>query len=259
MKSTEIIFFSPTHTSAKIARAIASGINSDEQTEIDLTTDESTELIFISDALVIIAVPVYGGRVAPIAKQRLQRLRGVRSAAILVCVYGNRDYEDALVELRDEAVKLGFCTLAAGAFIGEHSFSSRETPIAAGRPDAEDLEKARKFGEECLKKLSGTEIVELGKMRFFVKGSVPYRALSPSAPVAPQCNERCVRCGECVSVCPTHAISVCGGEIVTDAAKCIRCCACVKDCGNGGRVFDTPFAGRLSEMCAARREPEIFM
>ena len=106
--SNHIVFFSPTHTSAKIARAIGGSIGMGKRIEIDLTTDENSSPIEIKDSITIIAVPVYAGRVAPIALQRLRRLRGNNAPAILITVYGNRDYEDALVELRDETIQLGF-------------------------------------------------------------------------------------------------------------------------------------------------------
>lgn len=93
---------------------------------------------------------MYAGRVAPIALQRLRRLRGNNAPAILITVYGNRDYEDALVELRDETIQLGFTPLAAGAFIGEHSYSRPNMPIAEGRPDITDLQTAEQFGKDCL-------------------------------------------------------------------------------------------------------------
>ena len=99
------------------------------------------------------AVPVYAGRVAPLALERLRRFRGNSSPAILLVVYGNRDYEDALVELRDVVMDLGFVPLAAGAFVGEHSYSRREMPIAEGRPDDADLAAACQFGEKALSKL----------------------------------------------------------------------------------------------------------
>ena len=35
---------------------------------------------------------------------------------------------------------------------------------------------------------------------------------------------------------------VAGDELRTDAAKCIRCCACVKGCPVGARSYDSPFA-----------------
>lgn len=106
--TTQLVFFSPTHTSAKIARAVGEGIGMGRRIETDLTLDEDLTPIEIRDALTVIAVPVYGGRVAPVALQRLKRLRGINAPAILITVYGNRDYEDALLELRDTAVELGF-------------------------------------------------------------------------------------------------------------------------------------------------------
>mgnify|MGYP000526771419 CR=1 FL=1 len=63
--SNHIIFFSPTHTSAKIARAIGGSIGMGKRIEIDLTTDENSSPIEIKDSITIIAVPVYAGRVAP--------------------------------------------------------------------------------------------------------------------------------------------------------------------------------------------------
>ena len=254
--TTHIVFFSPTHTSAKIARAIGDGIGMERRIETDLTLDESITPIEIKNALTIIAVPVYAGRVAPIALQRIRRLKGENAPVVLVAVYGNRDYEDALVELRDETTRLGFTPLAAGAFIGEHSYSRPGMPVAEGRPDANDLQIAEQFGKDCLKKLKNTE----APADFFIKGNVPYRYVAPSTPAAPLCTEECFACGECIEICPTHAIYLNQeGKIETEIAKCIKCCACVKECPNGARIFDTPYTPMLHEKCAARREPELFL
>lgn len=254
--SNHIVFFSPTHTSAKIARAIGEGIGMGRRIEIDLTTDEGNSVIEIKDSIAVIAVPVYAGRVAPIALQRLHRLKGTNAPVILIAVYGNRDYEDALVELRDEAVQLGFTPLSAGAFIGEHSYSRPNMPVAEGRPDATDLQIAKQFGMDSLEKLEKAEALE----DFYMKGNVPYRSVGPSTPAAPICTESCFACGECIEVCPTHAITLSDeGKIETEVGKCIKCCACVKECPNEARVFDTPYTPMLHEKCAARREPELFL
>ena len=142
-QTTHIVYFSPTHTSEKIARAIGEGIGMERRIETDLTLDESTSTIEINGSLTILAAPVYGGRVAPIALQRMKRLKGTNAPVILAVVYGNRDYEDALVELRDTAIELGFTPLSAGAFIGEHSYSTPALPVAMGRPDeAERMERS---------------------------------------------------------------------------------------------------------------------
>lgn len=258
--TTHIIYFSPTHTSQRIARAVGDGIGMGKQIEMDLTVDRNMESIVVRDALTVIAVPVYAGRVAPTALQRIKRLRGENSPSILIVVYGNRDYEDALVELRDAAIEQGFVPLAAGAFIGEHSYSKEETPIAKGRPDADDLKMAQDFGKQALSKLiSASALSEI--YPYYIKGNVPYRYVAPSTPAAPVLNkELCVVCSECVELCPTAAISINSEGIVeTDIMKCIKCCACVKGCPAGARIFDTLYSAMLHEKCSVRREVEIFI
>lgn len=276
--ATHLVFFSPTHTSAKIARAVGDGIGMGRRMETDLTLDESADPIEITNALTVIAAPVYGGRVAPVALKRLKRLKGNNAPAILIAVYGNRDYEDALIELRDTAVELGFTPLSAGAFIGEHSYSTTNMPIAAGRPDASDLQIAFQFGQDSLKKLkekttiTSPELQAICKLKslddklsillssFFIKGTSPYKIVQAGKPACPVCTEACFVCGECVEVCPTHAISISkdGSQIKTDINRCIKCCACVKECPNEARVFHTPFAAILHEKFNTRREPELF-
>lgn len=276
--ATHLVFFSPTHTSAKIARAVGDGIGMGRRMETDLTLDESADPIEITNALTVIAAPVYGGRVAPVALKRLKRLKGNNAPAILIAVYGNRDYEDALIELRDTAVELGFTPLSAGAFIGEHSYSTTNMPIAAGRPDASDLQIAFQFGQDSLKKLkekttiTSPELQAICKLKslddklsillssFFIKGTSPYKIIQAGKPACPVCTEACFVCGECVEVCPTHAISISkdGSQIETDINRCIKCCACVKECPNEARVFHTPFAAILHEKFNTRREPELF-
>lgn len=276
--ATHLVFFSPTHTSAKIARAVGDGIGMGRRMETDLTLDESADPIEITNALAVIAAPVYGGRVAPVALKRLKRLKGNNAPAILIAVYGNRDYEDALIELRDTAVELGFTPLSAGAFIGEHSYSTTNMPIAAGRPDASDLQIAFQFGQDSLNKLiektavTSPELQAACKLKslggklsillssFFIKGTSPYKIVQAGKPACPVCTEACFVCGECVEVCPTHAISISkdGSQIETDINRCIKCCACVKECPNEARVFHTPFAAILHEKFNTRREPELF-
>ena len=256
--TTHLVFFSPTHTSARIARAVGEGIGMGRRIETDLTLDEGTSPILINDALIVIAVPVYGGRVAPIALQRLKRLKGHNAPVILLTIYGNRDYEDALVELRDTAVELGCTPLSGGAVSGEHSYSRPNMPVAAGRPDADDLQKAEQFGRESLRKLQESTFP---LPSFFIKGNVPYKPLPAGNNATPVCNDLCYACGNCIEVCPTHAIhlSADGSQIETIAERCIRCCACVKECPTGARIFDSPFTAILHEKFSARREPETFL
>ena len=126
-----LIYFSPTHTSAKIAYAIAEGMGATSMSESDVTCESLDMEEYIDDELTIIAAPVYGGRVAETAMERFRMFRSAHHAPVVpVVLYGNRDYEDALKELCDLVSEQGFVPVAAGAFIGEHSFSRKGMPIA---------------------------------------------------------------------------------------------------------------------------------
>lgn len=170
----------------------------------------------------------------------------------------NRDYEDALIELYDLAVSLGLSPFAAGAFIGEHSYSTPEMPVAEGRPDTLDLADARIFGGECARKLDSSGAFA----PFHIKGNRPYKEVKHSGnQTVPETADGCPLCGECARVCPTGAVSIDlnARKVLTDPALCIRCCACVRACPAGLRTYTTPFTAFLHEHCSARRDPETFL
>lgn len=253
-----LIYFSPTHTSARIAHAIARATGVKEVVVSDLTLDAVRE-VQVDNALAVIAVPVYGGRVAETAMERLASVRASNSVAIPVVLYGNRDYEDALRELTEWSIRQGFVPLGAGAFIGEHSYSRKDMPIAANRPDALDLDVAGSFARKLIEKLSGyASAADLPALE--VKGEFPYKVKGVSVPAAPfTLKEDCTQCGHCVEVCPTGAVSLDNdGFPVSEKEECIKCCAYVKECPAEARVFDTPYTAMLFNNFKMRREPEVF-
>ena len=269
-----VICFSPTHTSRTIAEAVAAGMNgtpggtaghagaSQQIRTIDLTLDRSDSPITVgAGETVVLGAPVYAGRVAPEAVRRLRRIQvaaGASVPAVLTVTYGNRDYEDALIELYDLAVSLGLSPFAAGAFIGEHSYSTPEMPVAEGRPDTLDLADARIFGGECARKLDSSGAFA----PFHIKGNRPYKEVKHSGnQTVPETADGCPLCGECARVCPTGAVSIDlnARKVLTDPALCIRCCACVRACPAGLRTYTTPFTVFLHEHCSARRDPETFL
>ena len=75
---------------------------------VDLTAPVTAQHLAPGTPLLVV-MPVYGGRLPAIAVQRLREIRGNDSPAIAVVVYGNRAYDDALLELRDVLTANGFC------------------------------------------------------------------------------------------------------------------------------------------------------
>lgn len=258
----KIICFSPTRTTRKILEAVAEGVGAQEVQIVDVTRVEEVPECHNcgDDDLVIIGAPVYAGRLPAVAVDRFARIKASAVPAALVVTYGNRAFEDALIELFDLAVDSGLKPVAGAAFIGEHSFSNSETPIAVNRPDHGDLEKAREFGKVLTGKLTAGELRDSDLIE--LPGNRPYKELKEPSPVSPTTNENCELCGSCERVCPTDAIKV-GAMVETDPARCILCCACVKVCAFDARKMEVPrileISMWLAENFSERREPELFI
>ena len=168
--------------------------------------------------------------------------------------YGNREYEDALLELCDILQANGFKVMGAGAFIARHSIFPQ---VAAGRPDDADKRKIAEFATHCAAKLAaGGTALDLAT----VKGDRPYRDI-PAIPLKPSGNEACNACGVCAELCPTRAIDPAAPR-ETDAGRCISCTACIYNCPQDARAFRGPgyeqSAAAFLANFSARREPEVF-
>lgn len=244
--------------------SIAKGITSENIEHINLTLPEGAQqkILPFSDELVIIGAPVYGGRLPLDSINRFKQLKASKTLAILVVVYGNREFEDALLELKNLAIELGFNPIAGAAFIGEHSYATKDAPIANGRPDGLDVQKAMDFGAKLKDKITALQSPD-AQFDLEIPGRFPYEAAGArSMAVSPVTQgDICTVCGTCVSVCPTAAISI-NGSVATKIELCIRCCACIKNCPTGARVMEDSkwknIANWLNENCSTRKEPQIF-
>lgn len=259
--SCELIAFSPTGTTRTVIGAVAEGIGA-PASAFDLTLPDIHTPA--PGEIAVIGTPVYAGRVPETAAVRLRRhVRGMGRPAVLVVVYGNRAFEDALLELRDLALELGFVPVAGAAFIGEHSFSTPQWPVAEGRPDAADRDKAIAFGRsvrDLLDRISHPD--DLRPLK--VPGNLPYRQGVQPSNICPETDARiCVLCGECARFCPSGAITLTEDSVLTEGALCLRCCACTRVCPAGARVMRhekiLEFGRMLSTQYAQRREPEFFL
>lgn len=244
------LFFSPTLTTRKCVEAIAGSVaiklNVNTPVEVvDVTTPAKRENVpsFKEGDLVIWGVPVYIGRVPNLITPFFKQIIGNGALGVSVVVYGNRAYDDALIELRDIMTAGGFKVVAGGAFIGEHSFSYT---LGGGRPNEQDLQQAAEFGMQIGEKiLSGRYDCKL-KEELQVPGNpypyAFYNAKSKSnksidiRKVKPETDaDKCNNCGICAMLCPMGAINVASCADVPGI--CIKCGACVKRCPRKAKSF----------------------
>lgn len=265
------IVFSPTRTSAGIADAVAKGISDIvgcDVTKCDVTYGSQAHDGFRRDDFAVIAAPVYGGKMAPIAKERMKNFSADSTPCILIAVYGNRAFENALNDMSEFVKSLGFVPVAVGAFVGEHSYSTHVAPIASGRPDVKDIEDAMALGNAMGEKIKTRSLTEVDadalhdqpspqqsliNFRNFVAAYVQQQKEAPRM-ILPEIDPNlCNGCGQCVDVCPTGAIVEPVGSV--DASRCIKCCACVKICPSDARTLSSPFAPVLSANFNSRKQP----
>ncbi len=241
ISSVTSICFSPTGTTKKVINAIVKGMGITKNISIDLTSFDIRNILSpsIEGDIVIIGVPVYEERVPEMLYDFLTSLKGNGKPVILVAVYGNFGDGIVLNELDTIAKNLGFKVVAAGSFIGEHSFSTKEVPVQEGRPNHEDLSKAEEFGRSIMEKMKKIENLN----DVFIR--IPQGKLPLMAKILPKNSARiftktpfadmniCNQCGVCIKLCPMNAINK--NTLDINKNKCIRCFCCVKRCPKKAR------------------------
>jgi ferredoxin len=247
------IHFSPTGGTENIANAITKYWSPIEKIDLSVSDNNYSKYSLSNDDIAIIAMPSFGGLAPQIALERLSKINGNSAKCILVCVYGNRAYDDTLVQMADVAEQCGFHVIAAISAVAEHSIMHQ---YATGRPNSADYNQLSDFVAKIEEKMKAGNFAKPA-----LPGNRPYKKAGRVG-LVPKATSGCTECGLCSKQCPVGAINPQFPK-KTDVQKCISCMRCVSNCPQHARkvsklmVFIASCA--IKKACSEIKQNELFI
>lgn len=254
MKKVNNIYFSPTFSTKKVVEIVGNTI-SDNTFNLDLSNkdEDYSNYEFSENEICIVGVPSFGGRVPLTASERISKLKGDNTPCIIIATYGNRAYEDTLIELKDILSSEGFKVFAAMSIVCEHSIMNE---FAKGRPNDDDINEIKYYAIKIKEKIENNNIEEIE-----VPGNNPYKKYG-AIPMVPKVDKNCIKCGKCAAECPVGAIDF-NEPDKTDKEKCISCMRCINVCEYNARSLNKVILmaarKKLKKACEGRKENELFI
>ena len=272
LKHVKAAFYSATGNTEKVVKAIGQAIAEGlglpfEAFDFTLPANRQGVLSYGPEDLVVVGTPVYAGRIPNKMLPYFQSgLEGNGALAVPVVTFGNRNFDNGLIELRSELEAHGFHTVAGAGVAASHVFTDK---LAPGRPDEADMAALQEFCRKVCEKVQGLQEIPAPVA---VRGDDPvgpyYTPLGTDGKPAvflkakPKTDPaKCDNCGICAKVCPMGSIPADAPQTVTGI--CIKCQACIKKCPQQAKYFDDPaflsHVAMLETNYARRAEAEWFL
>ena len=235
----KLIYFSATDSTKNILHKISESMNMSIDEEFNLTNYEyrDFEHTFGKNDVILLGSPVFGGRVPRPAKNRFIGIKGNGAKIVLILSYSDVHYSNSMNEIYEIVKNNGFEIIGMGIFILQHSVIKS---IASDRPNENDLEKIKYFGQKLVQNIIENKVP---KTKFEdIKTYGKYNIV----PIKPKGNIHCNKCGLCIKLCPENAIEI-NYPRQTNRNKCICCMRCVKYCPQKARDLSKMeyFIGRI--------------
>lgn len=248
------LYFSPTGGVHKVLEIITETMDSVIKINISDAFTMYSSFHFCKEDTCFIGIPSYGGRVPNILLERLKVMQVDGALAIPVVAYGNRAYDDTLLEMKNELTTYGFRVVAAIAAVTEHSILRQ---FGTGRPDYQDQKELQEYTQKIKAKL--TKPNESKSCQ--VPGGFPYREYN-GVPFKPKTNTKCTQCGLCATKCPVNAIPT-QHPSLTHKKTCISCMRCISICPQKARYLPSMLlftaAKAMKKTCTSRKKNQLFL
>lgn len=246
------LYFSPTGGTKKVLDVICSAWDcQNEYVNLSDISKADISISFDENDICIVAVPSFSGRVPQFIIPILQQLHGNKTKAILICTYGNRAFDDTLLELKDTLEQADFLCYCAIAAVTRHSVMPK---YGAGRPDFDDIEELKQYAVQCW------EILNKPSTPMDIPGNRPYRDYI-SIPIHPKADRHCNECGLCYRKCPVHAIPD-SNYRKCDPDICISCLQCVTVCPKNARHVNALILKaaeiKMKKLCSGHKPNLLF-
>jgi ferredoxin len=197
------------------------------------------------------------GTFPPHLQALIRTIHGKNRFVVPVAVAGNVQYGKALNHLVYALERQGLRPIAAGAFVGRHSFATEEFPVAMDRPNEDDLRVAEELGRCIAEKVIANNWESLSIRGLAPPAAEKIRSMGRIDTTLHYDEKKCEKCLSCVKSCPFGAIRLDDGLHV-ESELCVRCGACGRVCPTGALTFSPPISGmlkRLFQVAARRKMP----